>query len=150
MGWENIMIDLKPAYDKIDIAPQFKEAYEKTLLNGLTIMFNSKTHKMMVDQIDKPGDIAKNMADGVVALFYLIWNQTNKTIAPQIIVPVVFTWTLKAFDFLQMSNDPRATKEVLGNATDIAITTIMEKFGVKQDQIEKLVKQNDATLKGVQ
>jgi hypothetical protein len=143
------MIDLKPAYDKIDIAPQFKKAYEKTLLNGLTIMFNSKTHKMMVDQIEKPGDLAKNISDGVVALFYLIWNQTNKSIAPQIIVPVVFTWTLKTFDFLQMSNDPRATKKVLGDATDLAVTTIMQKFGVKQNDIEKLVRQNDATLKGV-
>jgi hypothetical protein len=37
----------------------------------------------------------------------------------------------------------------LGDATELAVTTIMQKFGVKPDEIEKLVRQNDATLKGV-
>lgn len=144
------MIDLNPVYEKIQIVPQFKAAYDKTLLAGLRIMFDKRSHKMMLDQVEKPGDLAKNLSDGVIALFYIIWEKTNKTIAPQIIVPLVFTWTLHAFDFLQKSGDPRATKQVLGNATDMAMTGIMQKFGVKPDQIEQLVKEQQSKLKGAQ
>jgi hypothetical protein len=90
--------------------------------------------------------MAEKLAKGIVGVMYFIWEQSNKTLPPQIIVPVTFTLTLHAFDFLQKSDDPEATRDVLGDAVEKAIAGIMGKFGVAPDQIQQIIEQQRAKV----
>ena len=135
----NSPVDVDAIISKIAITPNLKGIYDKAVLSGMRIMFDKKSHQAMLDQLEKGGDMAANIADGVVGLTYLLFQQSNKTLPPQIMVPLALTLTLRAFEFLQQSGDPQATPEVLGNAVDQAVHAVLAKFGVAPDQIEQVL-----------
>lgn len=137
MQANNQAIDVNAIINKMQVPSNLKAIYDKCVLSGLRIMFDKNSHKMMLAELDKPGPMDQKLADGIITLMYMLWTKSNKTLPPQIIVPVTVTLTLRAFDFLQQSHDPQATKEVLGSAMEKATSGIMERFNVTQDQLRQ-------------
>lgn len=129
-------VDVEAILAKVNVEPKFKAIFDKAVLSGMRIMFDSKSHKMMQDELDKPGPLAEKIVAGITALIYMLWKQSNQTLPPQVIVPTAFALTLKAFDYLQKSGDVEATKEVLGQALEGVVSTVMKKFGVDPDKIQ--------------
>lgn len=134
-------VDVDAILAKTDIHPQFKKIYDRAVLSGMRIMFDKKSHPMVLKYLDGEGELADKIAKGVVGVLYMLWDQSNKTLPPQILVPVVFTLTLKAFDFLQKSDEPGATKEVLGDAVEKGVTRMLEEFGATPEQIPQILGQ---------
>jgi hypothetical protein len=137
-------VDVAPiiARTRAAIPPNLQAIFDKAVLSGMRIMFDAKSHQMMLDELDKPGPLAERISNGIIALVYLLWTQSNKTLPPQIIVPVTLTLALRAFEFLQASKDPEATKEVLGEATHAAVQGVMDRFGATEDKLGSLVQAN--------
>lgn len=133
---QNINVDELVADIDSKIPANLKQIYQKTILSGMRILFDKRSHKMMLDQIDKPGPMDQKLAEGIITLLYMLWQQSNQTLPPQIIVPVTVVMTLRAFEFLQKSGEPEATNEVLGEALAQATTGIMSKFGVDEAQLQ--------------
>lgn len=135
-------VDVKPiiAKARADIPPQLAEMFDKVVLSGMRIMFDKQSHGMTMEMLDKPGPLAKRIADGIITLIYMLWEKSNKTIPPQLIVPATLVLTLRAFEFLQQSKDPEATTEVLGEAVADAVQGVMDRFGATQDKIPALLK----------
>ena len=147
---EHAPVDIDAIRSKMNIDPQLQDMYEKCIVNGRRIMFNSDSFKQTSKYLEGEGPMAQKIADGVVAVFLLIWKESNQTLNPKLVVPVTLGLTLDAFEFLQKSNNPEATKEVLGEAVEMATSKIMDKFGVPPDQVAQLVEQNRAAVEGGQ
>ncbi len=143
-------IDIDAILEKVNITPDLKPMYDKAVLAGLRIMFDKKSHVMLIEQLDKEGPLPGKIAEGVIALMYMLWEQSNKTLPPKLLVPITFTLTLRAFEFCQMSGEQEATKETLGEAVDLTTTRIMKEFGVEEGQVEQLVQQQTAQVNGGQ
>lgn len=127
---------------------EFLGIYKKTVLAGMRIMFGKDSHKMMREQLDKQQPAPRKIAEGVVALFYILYQKSNQTLPPQIVVPVVFALTLKAFEFMQQSGDPDATLDVLGDAVEQSTKYVMQKFGVDPAKVEQIVAQQRGQIEG--
>lgn len=139
-------VDLEAIRSKMNIAPEIQDIYDKCIFNGRRIMFDQETFGETSKYLDGPEPMAQKIANGVVAVVMIMWKKSNETLNPKVIVPVTLGLTLDAFEFLQKAGNKEATKQVLGEATDLATTTIMEKFGVSQDQLGSLVQQNQAAV----
>jgi hypothetical protein len=122
------------------LPPQLQAMFDKVVLSGERIMFDKSSHKMMLDQLNQPGPLTKRISDGIITLIYMLWTRSNRTIPPQLIVPATVVLTLRAFQFLQESKDPEATKEVLGEALADAVQGVMDRFGATQDKLPGLLK----------
>ena len=143
-------VDLDAIRAKMAITPDVKPVYEKALLSGRRLMFSKETAKQNSEFLNGPGPMAKKLADGVVAVVYMLWKRSNQTLNPKVIVPVTFALTLDAFEFIQEANHPEATPETLGQAVEMSTETILQKFGVPPDKIEQFVKKNAAAVEGGQ
>lgn len=123
-------VDVKPMIDKAvaAIPPNLKPIFDKIVLSGMRILFDKSSHEMALAELNKPGPLAQRLSNGMVALMYMLWTQSNKTIPPQLMVPATLVLTLRAFEFLQMSKDPEATKQVLGDAVADAVQGVMDRF----------------------
>ena len=139
-------VNIDPIVAKIQILPKFKAIYDKVILTGRRIIGSPESTGMIQQQLDKPGDFSTNLAEGVVALVYQLWNASRKTLPPQIMGPLTFQLTLEAFDFVQKSDDDRATKEALGDAVDKAISMLLKGFNVDPANIEQFIRQNKAAM----
>lgn len=133
-----INVDDIVAKTRAAVSPNLQAIYDKAVLSGMRIMFDKSSHKMALAELDKEGPMAQKLANGIISLMYLLWTKSNQTLPPQIIVPVTLTLTLRAFQFLQLSQDPEATKETLGEATADAVQGVMDRFGVTEDDMQKV------------
>lgn len=122
------------------IPPQLRAMFDKVVLSGERIMFDKSSYHMTEEMLNKPGPLSKRISDGIITLVYMLWEKSNKTIPPQLIVPATLVLTLRAFQFLQESKDPEATGDVLGEAVADAVQGVMDRFGATQDKIPALVR----------
>lgn len=122
------------------IPPDQLDMFDKIVLSGMRIMFDKNSHEMTLAELQKPGPLATRISNGTISLVYMLWQKSNKSINPQLIVPATFVLTLRAFQFLQESKDPEATKEVLGEAVAQAVQGVMDRFGATEDKLPALLK----------
>lgn len=141
-------VDIEAIRSKMTIDPPLQDMYDKLIINGRRIMFDKETFGETSKYLDGPEPMAQKIANGVVAVVKMLGDQMNQGMNPKLVVPVTLGLTLDGFDFIQKSGDPEATKEVLGEAVEMATSTIMQKYGVPPDQIEQLVAQNRAAVDG--
>jgi hypothetical protein len=121
-------VDQIVATARKDIPANLQPVFDKIVLSGMRIMFDKSSHKLMLDELEQPGPLAQRLSNGTIKLMYMLWQQSNKTIPPQLMVPATLVLTLRAFQFLQESQDPEATKEVLGQAVELAVNGVIERF----------------------
>lgn len=143
-------VDIEAMRSEMTIDPPLQDMYDKLILNGRRIMFDQETFGETSKYMSGPEPLDQKIADGIVAVVVMLHDKTNKGMHPRLIVPVTLGLTLDAFEFIQRAGDPAATKQVLGEAVAMATTNVMEKFGVPQDQLAKLVEQNRAAVDGGQ
>jgi hypothetical protein len=136
-------VDVDPIIDNVlsKIPQELQEPFSKIILSGMRVMFDQATHKMLLDELNKPGALDDRISNGIITLIYLLWERSNKTMPPQLVVPATFVLTLEAFRFLQDAQDPEATKTVLGNSVEKSVGGVMERFGVPPDNIEQVLRQ---------
>lgn len=141
---QSAAIDVAPIIARAEAAipANLKDIYSKAILSGMRIMFDKASHRLMLEELNQPGPLATRISNGIIKLVYMLWTQSNKTLPPQIMVPVTLVLTLRAFDFLQQSQDPEATKEVLGEATHQAVQGVMDRFGANEAALPGLVQAN--------
>lgn len=135
-------VDVAPIVAKVreGMPPDLQPIYDKAVLSGMRIMFDKNSFQMTMDELKKPGPLATRLSNGTIALVYMLWETSKKSLPPQIIVPLTLTMTLKAFDFVQMIQDPEATKETMGEACANAVQGVMDRFGATEDKLPELVK----------
>lgn len=127
-----IDVDKIVATARKGIPANLQPIFDKVVLSGMRIMFDKSSHQMTLEELDQPGPLEQRLSNGTIKLMYMLWQQSNKTIPPQLMVPATLVLTLRAFQFLQLSQDPEATKEVLGAAVEMAVNGVIERFKAQQ------------------
>lgn len=124
-----------------DIPQNLREPLDRIVLSGMRIMFDKSSHEMMLAELDKPGPLDERLSNGMISLVYMLWEKSNKTIPPQLVVPATLILTLHAFEFLQKTEEPDATKEVLGSAVQMAVQGVMDRFGADEATLQKMAQE---------
>jgi hypothetical protein len=125
----------------IKMPPELQEAYERVVIAGMKVMFSKDSHQLMLQQLQQGGSVGERLGKGVTGLMMLLFKQSNATMPPQVIIPAGVELIAQAADFLKQSNMEQITNEDIGEGMQIMITSIMEKFGVDQQQIQQMVNQ---------
>ena len=137
-------VDVDAIIDQIQVPDELKDVFDKTILSGMRLMFDKQSHQMMLDELDKPGPLTERLSNGMISLVFMLWQQSNRTLPPQLLIPVTVVLTLRAFEFLQESGEAEATPQVLGDAMDAAIEGILQRSGV-EGGMEGLAQQGQAS-----
>lgn len=122
---------------KFTIPPNLQKAYERIVLAGMKVMFDPQTHEMALKELDREGPIEDRVSNGVTGLMLLLWQQSNQTMPPQLVVPAATTLYMQAADFMAKSGEPM-DKQQLSAGLIKTISNLLEKFGVDQQKIQML------------
>lgn len=110
------------------IPANMQPVFDKVVLSGMRIMFDKSSHQMMLDELDQGGPLEQRLSKGIIKLMFMLWQQSNKTIPPQLMIPATLVLTLRAFQFLLLAKDQEATMQVLGQAVELAVQGVLERF----------------------
>ncbi len=122
---------------QIKVPPELQEAYDKIVLAGMKLMFDQRSHKLMLDALDGKGSMSDKLSRGIDGLMGLLRMKSNNTLPPQVIIPSSIALLIEAAEFLNEAGKPVSEKEV-GEAITKTIQSILVKFGASPEAIGQL------------
>jgi hypothetical protein len=134
-------LDTETIKNNIQMPPELQEAYDRVVIAGMKVMFSKESHKLMLDELQKEGPIAQKLGMGIAGLMLLLFKESNETIPPQVIIPAGVNLLSRAADFIRKSGIDSITNADIGNAMELMISTILQKFGVSPEQMEQMLNQ---------
>jgi hypothetical protein len=133
----------------IQIPDEFKEAYERLVAAGMTIMFSEKTNKSAVQMMKSgEGTTAQRLGQAIAALLGMLVKESNGTFPPQVLIPAGVELLAQAADFLRKSGLEAINNQVIGDAMDVMITTVLQAGKLDVQKIAGFIEQNQAGAGG--
>lgn len=129
----------------IKVPPELQNVYERVVLAGMKVMFSKETHRLMLKELQRPGPLGDRLGKGVAGLMLLLFKESNQSMPPQIIFPAGIELLMQAVDFIRKSDLEKVTNADVGNAIEVLISTILEKFGVPPEKMQQMLMQFDNT-----
>ena len=127
--------------DNIKMPPELQEAYDRVVTAGMKVMFSKESHRIMLQEIQRPGPLDKRLGRGIAGLMLLLFKESNGSIPPNVIIPAGVKLLMEAVDFLRDSGLEKPTNADIGNGMEIMISTILEKFGVPPEKMAQMLNQ---------
>jgi hypothetical protein len=134
-------LDTETIKNNIQMPPELQEAYDRVVIAGMKVMFSKESHKLMLDELQKKGPIGQKLGMGIAGLMLVLFKESNETIPPQVIIPAGVNLLSRAADFIRKSGIDSITNADVGDAMEIMISTILQKFGVSPEQMEQMLNQ---------
>lgn len=134
-------LDTQAIKDNIKMPPELQEAYERVVIAGMKVMFSKESHKLMLDELQKEGPMGQKLGTGIAGLMLLLVKESNGTLPPEVIVPAGINLLTRAADFIRKSKIEKITNGDIGEAMEVFISTILEKFGVDPAQMADMLNQ---------
>jgi hypothetical protein len=134
-------LDTQAIKDNIKMPPELQEAYERVVIAGMKVMFSKESHKLMLDELQKEGPMGQKLGTGIAGLMLLLVKESNGTLPPEVIVPAGINLLTRAADFIRKSKIEKITNGDIGEAMEVFISTILEKFGVDPAKMADMLNQ---------
>lgn len=129
----------------LKVPPELQKAYERVVIAGMKVMFDKESHVMMLKSLKGPGSLGERLGKGITGLMLILFQESNKTMPPQVLIPAATTLLMQAADFIKKAKLEPITNKDIGEGMNIMVTTLLDKFGVTQDKIQQMVNQYDQT-----
>ena len=134
-------LDTQAIKDNIKMPPELQEAYERVVIAGMKVMFSKESHKLMLDELQKEGPMGQKLGTGIAGLMLLLVKESNGTLPPEVIIPAGINLLTRAADFIRKSKIEKITNGDIGEAMEVFISTILEKFGVDPAKMADMLNQ---------
>jgi ABC-type dipeptide/oligopeptide/nickel transport system ATPase component len=116
------------------IPKEFEQAFAKVVKAGMRVMYSEETHELMLDELEGEGDLAQRIGEAIAGLMSLLYEKSNQTMPPEVIIPVGTYLLAKGVDFLEQVTGEQVTPDILAGATDVMVQTIVKQFGIEPEQ----------------
>jgi hypothetical protein len=134
-------LDTQAIKDNIKMPPELQEAYERVVIAGMKVMFSKESHKLMLDELQKEGPVGQKLGTGIAGLMLLLVKESNGTLPPEVIIPAGINLLTRAADFIRKSKIEKITNGDIGEAMEVFISTVLEKFGVDPAKMADMLNQ---------
>lgn len=118
-----------------NVPPSMREAYDKVVAAGMKIMFDKRTHHLLLEQMAAEGEVSDKLADGVAALMAMMLQNTKGAFPQQLIIPAGIELMLHAADFMAQSGGEAITAEDMGSAVQKFVFKLFGESGVTPDAL---------------
>lgn len=116
-----------------------QHGYERLVTAGMKIMFEKKSNKLLLQQLQRDVPMAKRLGEGTAALVLILWDRSNQTMPPQLIIPVGTELLLQAADFAKQSGIATITNQDIGDGVQVFLNLIFEKFNIDPAKLEQMM-----------
>lgn len=114
---------------KMNMPKELQAAYVRIVEAGMKLMFDPSTRSQTIAFMEKPGEPAQKLGEGVASVMGLLFKESNQTMPPQLIIPCGVELLLHA-SAVAKSGGMELDKNTLAEAMAIMIEALMKHFNV--------------------
>jgi hypothetical protein len=121
----------------LHLQPKEAAQLDRIVLAGRKVMFAKQSHKMFLEQLDGPGDIAQKLGQGVAGLMGLLWQESRRSLPPQLLIPSGMVLVAVAADFLRKGG-MEVTDEDVAGGIEALVTALLQAGGVDPEKVAQI------------
>ena len=110
---------------------EHRDAYDRFVLAGLRVMFESDTHPIMLQQLARDQPMAERLGHGAAWLALLMHMGSPATLPAQYLIPASLEMIAHAADFIERTGMGHVSEADLAAAVSIATDVVLRKTGVQ-------------------
>lgn len=132
---------IEQAKAKIDgsVKPDQKDAYQRIVLAGKKVMFSKEMNAQLLAGLQDAEDVVGTTVDGVIGILGLLFKQSRNTMPAAPMVMAGQMLLLEALDFLEQAGMLEVTPDVLAQATQQYLNTMMPKIGLTPERMQNVL-----------
>ena len=128
----------KVIMEQMNVTPQQKPMLERMVAAGMRLMFDKRTHGMMLEQMQGDGPIEQKLGQGIVGALGVLWQESKGSLPPQLLIPTGMVLLAHAAEFANKTGES-VTPEQFGAAQQIMIDTLLQQAGANPEAIASKV-----------
>ncbi len=128
------LITPEKVQEGINVPPQLQDAYQRVVLAGMKVLFSKDTNSMVQEELAKPGPMGQKLGQGIAGLMLLLFQQSNKTMPPQLLIPAGSYLLAQAADYAKKTGQPVTNMDV-AQGMEVMVDTLFSKFGVDPEKV---------------
>lgn len=132
---------------QMQLNPKQKQQLMRIVAGGMKVMFDEKSHQMMLQAMQGEGQMPDKLGRAMAGLMGILIRESNNSLPPELIVPAGIVLMAHAADFLQQSQIPLTSPE-FGSAVDIFVSTVMRAFKIDPDKVAQVAGGAQAQAEG--
>lgn len=119
---------------KMHLDPRQRTQVDRIVTAGLKVMFSKESHQLMLKQLDGPQPIAQKIGEGVAGLVSLLFQESNRSIPPNLLIPVGTILCAHAALWIRKTGQT-VTDQDIGNAIEVMTSAVLNAVGVDPDRL---------------
>lgn len=123
---------------QMQIPQELQAAYDKIIKAGLKVMFDKSTRAETMAFMNDSGGDPEKLATGVMSVVVSLYQQSNQTLPPNLIIPAGVELMVHASDVAKEAG-MEISKEMLAEAMSSMVQQTLQKFGATPEQMQKLM-----------
>lgn len=131
---------------KMHLPPNMQKPFLAVIVAGMKILFSNSTHQLVLKQIQQPGPMAPKLGQGIAGLMAILFQESQRSISPQLLIPAGIVLMAHAADYLNQSGTAPVSVQDFGAAMQVMIETLLKAFKVDPAALQSKV----ATMQGAQ
>lgn len=120
----------------MEVPEDMQEPLERIVMAGKKVMFSEETADMVQEALGGDAPIEQKLSEAIAGLMGLLWQQSNQTMPPQLIVPAAMILLAEAVSFLQEAGED-ITPQQYGEAIELTVSRVLEMFGVDEQMLQQ-------------
>ncbi len=121
------------------VQPKFMDAYKRVVVAGMKVMFDKKTHKMMIEGLEDEPDPITTGVRGLIGILSILYKQSRGTMPMEAMIPAGLTLMIIGLDFMDKTGIVKVGKEELGKATQEYLNELLPKIGLTPEKMNTLM-----------
>lgn len=120
---------------QIQMPPELQEAYDRVVIAGMKVMFSEATNQKVMNALKGEGPIGTRLGVAIAGLIATLFQKSNKTIPPQVLIPAGVDLLAQAADFIKKSGAEQISDKDVGEAMDTMVQIVLDMFGIDPKKV---------------
>lgn len=135
---KNPMIIKAEAAVDAKVSAADKQAYDKIVLAGMKVMFSKETHGELLKGLQESQEPLKTAVEGIIAIIGILFKESRNTMPVGPMILAGQSLLMEALDFMDEAGMIQVTPDMLGQATQMYIETLLPKIGLTPERMKSI------------
>lgn len=142
----NEMIIKAEAAIDAKVSPKDKAAYDRIVLAGMKVMFSKETHGQLVQGLKESPEPLKTAVEGIIGILGILFKESRNTMPVGPMILAGQSLLMEGLDFMEQGGMIEVTPDVLAEATQIYIETLLPKIGMSPEKMQAIMAQTQGVM----